>query len=164
MINKLKVLSKTINGTIGISDEMQGFEKIHLLFLQASAASTLGPDMALPTKIFNYQDVMRYHPFLSFSTKDQLDAMCHPGLLILQRHDTEHNTKFIETLEAYLKNERHSLPTAAALHIHRNTLTYRLEKIDMLFHFNLDDPLERERIILTQNILFYLNHTSLLNE
>jgi sugar diacid utilization regulator len=160
LLDKLKALSNSINGAIGISDEIQGFDQLHHLYLQASAAITLGQQLALPTTIYRYQDVMRYHPFLGFDNKEDLAAMCHPGLLILQAYDTEHDTSFIETLETYLKHERHSLPTAAALHIHRNTLSYRLEKIDQLYHFNLDDNYERERILLTLNILFYLNHAS----
>jgi sugar diacid utilization regulator len=153
LIKKLQTLSKTINGSIGISDEIQGFNKLHLLYLQASAAITLGETMALPGKIFHYREVVQFHPFLDFREKNLLEAMCHPGVLILQKHDKQYETKFVETLAAYLKNERHSLPTAANLHIHRNTLSYRLEKILDLYGFNLDDPHERERILMTLNIL-----------
>ncbi|MBU4439090.1 MAG: helix-turn-helix domain-containing protein, partial [Acetobacterium sp.] len=164
LINKLKTLSSSINGTIGISDEIQGFTNLHHLYIQAATAIILGQQLALPTTIYRYQDVMHYHPFLGFDNKDDLAAMCHPGLLILQAYDAEHETKFVETLESYLKHERHSLPTAAALHVHRNTLSYRLDKIDQLFSFNLDDVYERERLLLTLNILVYLNHPSLTAE
>lgn len=164
LINKLRTLSKSINGTIGISDEIPGFDNLHHLYIQAATAITLGQQLALSTTIYCYQDVMRYHPFLGFDKKDELAAMCHPGMLILQAYDAEHDAKFVQTLESYLKHERHSLPTAAALHIHRNTLSYRLEKIEALFHFNLDDALERERLLLTLNILTYLNHASLTSE
>lgn len=160
LINKLKTLSKSINGTIGISDEISGFANLHRLYIQAATAITLGQQLALSTTIYHYQDVMRYHPFLGFDKKDELAVMCHPGMLILKTYDAEHDTKFVQTLETYLKHERHSLPTAAALHIHRNTLSYRLDKIDQLFSFNLDDAFERERILLTLNILSYLNHAS----
>lgn len=164
LINKLKTLSNSINGTIGISDEMPGFGNLHHLYLQAATAITLGQQLALPTTIYRYQDVMRYHPFLGFNKKEDLIAMCHPGMLILQSYDAEHDSKFVQTLESYLKYERHSLPTAADLHIHRNTLSYRLEKIDQLYSFNLDDAFERERLLLTLNILFYLKHASFATE
>lgn len=160
LINKLKTLSKSINGTIGISDEIPGFANLHRLYIQAATAITLGQHLDLSTTIYRYQDVMRYHPFLGFDKKDELAVMCHPGMLILKTYDAEHDTKFVQTLETYLKYERHSLPTAAALHIHRNTLSYRLDKIDQLFSFNLDDAFERERILLTLNILSFLSHAS----
>ncbi|MBI4857441.1 MAG: helix-turn-helix domain-containing protein [Acetobacterium woodii] len=161
LINKLRSLSNSINGTIGISDEIPGFANLHRLYIQATTAITLGQQLTLPTTMYCYQDVMRYHPFLGFDNKKDLAAMCHPGVLILQAYDAEHDAKFMETLEFYLKHERHSLPTAAVLHIHRNTLSYRLDKINQLFSFNLDDVYERERILLTLNILEYLNHASL---
>ncbi len=39
--------------------------------------------------------------------------------------------------------------TAAALHIHRNTLVYRLEKIQELFALDLDDPDNTLRLLLS---------------
>lgn len=159
LINKLKNLSASINGTIGISDEVPGFGNLHNLYIQASTAIILGQTMTLPTTVYRYHDVMRYHLFFGFDNKNELEAMCHPGMLILKTYDTQHDTKFTKTLETYLKHERHSLPTAAALHIHRNTLTYRLDKINQLFPFDLDDVLERERIMLTLNIFVYCKQT-----
>ncbi|UYO64115.1 helix-turn-helix domain-containing protein [Acetobacterium wieringae] len=164
LITKLKTLSNTINGTIGISDEIPGFSNLHCLYIQASTAITLGQQLYLSTTIYCYQDVMRFHPFLGFSKKAELAAMCHPGLLNLQAYDAVHDTNLVQTLVTYLKHERHSLSTATALHIHRNTLSYRLEKIDQLFSFNLDDAFERERILLTLNILSYLKHASFATE
>lgn len=164
LYEKLGQISSNLNCHIGISDEIQGFVNLPIQYLQASNAITMGRLMELPETIYSYQDVMRYYPLLFIQNKKDLISMCHPGVMILRSYDAEHDSKYIETLETYLKNERHSLPTATDLHIHRNTLTYRLEKIEALFHFNLDDAFERERIILTQNILFYLNHASFATE
>ncbi|MCH2219348.1 MAG: helix-turn-helix domain-containing protein, partial [Dechloromonas sp.] len=44
----------------------------------------------------------------------------------------------IRTLRAWFANNRHPTLTAKALHIHRNTLDYRLQKISEITGMNLD--------------------------
>ena len=64
--------------------------------------------------------------------------VAHPVLLELMEHDRTQGTQYYETLRAYLLCERSIPATAAALIIHRTTLTYRLGKIQELTRLNLD--------------------------
>ena len=52
-------------------------------------------------------------------------------------------------LETYLTCERNRNETARMLYVHKNTLAYRLKKLEELFHLNLDDTYEREFLLLT---------------
>ena len=54
-------------------------------------------------------------------------------------HDLEHNAELVETLEAFFACHGNLSQTAAALHIHRNTLTYRLQRISAITRMDLDD-------------------------
>ncbi|PKO04988.1 MAG: hypothetical protein CVU41_14615 [Chloroflexi bacterium HGW-Chloroflexi-3] len=47
---------------------------------------------------------------------------------------------FLETLEAYYQNNGNLSRTAGALFIHRNTLTYRLERIAEICNFDFSNP------------------------
>lgn len=49
-----------------------------------------------------------------------------------------------QTLKAYLENERSVSKTADALFTHRNTVIYRLKKIEEALGQSLDDPKIRE--------------------
>lgn len=55
-----------------------------------------------------------------------------PALTALRAHDAENGTEYFATLESYLLNRRDRKATAQALHIHRNTLAYRLDRIDKM--------------------------------
>jgi purine catabolism regulator len=55
-------------------------------------------------------------------------------------HDDNKNSELIETLDAFFVCHGNLSQTAHRLHIHRNTLTYRLEQIANLTQLNLDDP------------------------
>ena len=58
----------------------------------------------------------------------------HQPLIIhtLLQSDLNRKTSYIETLTAYLSHSQKPAPTCAALHIHRNTLDYRLRRIEEL--------------------------------
>jgi PucR family transcriptional regulator, purine catabolism regulatory protein len=54
-------------------------------------------------------------------------------------HDENRNAELVETLEAFFACHGNLSQTAARLHIHRNTLTYRLERISAITRLDLDD-------------------------
>ena len=73
----------------------------------------------------------------------------HPALEQLKQYDSQKRTDFYELLKIYLRNERNRVITAEKLYVHKNTLVYRLEKIQKKFHLQLDAPYEREYLLLS---------------
>ena len=70
-------------------------------------------------------------------------VVCHAQLFHLREADQEKGTEYYQTLRIFLENERNLTLTAQALHLHRSTLQYRIDRIHDLFHFDLDDPEQR---------------------
>ena len=68
-------------------------------------------------------------------------------------HDRTQGTQYYNTLRVYLLCERNIPATAAALIIHRTTLTYRLGKILELTHLNLDNANLRMYLLLSFQLL-----------
>jgi purine catabolism regulator len=60
------------------------------------------------------------------------------GLLIT--HDRDHKGELVETLEGFFECHGNLSQTANRLHIHRNTLSYRLERIAAITRLDLNDP------------------------
>lgn len=73
----------------------------------------------------------------------------------LIRHDEHFHTDLITTLRAHLRCDNKPVRTAAVLHVHRNTLRYRLEQISRLL--NLD--IASLDALLTCNLAFRLYDT-----
>lgn len=75
-------------------------------------------------------------------------ARAEPDLLegrlsVLQAHDVEHRTPYVETLRAYL-DAFGDVPTAAALlGVHQNTFRYRLRRLLEIADLQLADPVSR---------------------
>jgi len=78
---------------------------------------------------------------------------------ILKRYDAGAGTEYYRTLGVYLLNERDQTKAAELLFIHRNTLIYRIKKIESLIGTDLDDSRKRFTIMLS----YYLNDPDFLS-
>ncbi len=78
----------------------------------------------------------------------------HPDLEKLYQHDKENNTEYYKTLEEYLLNERNQVETANILCVHRNTLAYRIKRIEEIIGKNLDDCALRQYLLMS----YFIKH------
>ena len=69
-------------------------------------------------------------------------SMLHPAIRILRNFDIKKHSGLLETLKVYTDNHFNQTEAAAALHIHLNTLKYRLHKIQDATGIDFTDPEE----------------------
>ncbi len=62
------------------------------------------------------------------------------------------NDDFITTLETFFEEHGNLSQTANRLHVHRNTLLYRMERIEQIGSFDLDNPETRLAVFLALKI------------
>ncbi|UUV98921.1 helix-turn-helix domain-containing protein [Vagococcus luciliae] len=73
--------------------------------------------------------------------------------------DKKRDSQLLETLDSYLANNQNIASTSRELFIHRNTLLYRIEKIDSLF---LSHSLsEKDYTLYLQLALYFSRHIRL---
>ena len=70
----------------------------------------------------------------------------------LHHEDVNNSSDLVRTLYMYLLHDRSLKNAAAALYVHRNTLVYRIDKIQSRYGFDLDDPEERLSLIMSCRI------------
>lgn len=75
-------------------------------------------------------------------------AFEHPALEKLKQVDAENKTDYYKTAKAYVDSRYDKKQTAELLHIHRNTLLYRLDRIAELVGFDLSDPTQQPNFSL----------------
>ena len=79
--------------------------------------------------------------FLGQCTREMpLQALEAEGLAALRDYDLRKGSDYWKTLDTYLKTEMSISRTSQALYIHRSSLLKRLEKINRLTGFDLEDP------------------------
>ena len=64
-------------------------------------------------------------------------------LATLLRHDIEHDTGYVETLQAWLDYPGQPQRAARELHLHTNTLRHRMKRIGEIAELDLSDPQQR---------------------
>ncbi len=82
-----------------------------------------------------------------------LEEFYHPYVLALRDHDQKNHTDFLMTLYYYLTYIDNPTAIAKHLHIHKNTLYYRMNKLKELFPIDLNDGHIRLCLQLTMEMM-----------
>ena len=106
---------------------------------QADAALSIGQDLYKDKRMYIYQDLMLPAVFLEKVKEGKKEDYVPKVLYEIKQYDDKNSTEFFPTLRAYISHMQDTADTAAALHIHRNTLGYRINKIEELFGVSLKD-------------------------
>ncbi|MEG1515684.1 MAG: helix-turn-helix domain-containing protein, partial [Clostridia bacterium] len=82
----------------------------------------------------------RLPALLSFvRSNTDLSSFIHEVIAQIDRFDQEKQTDYLLTLRTYLHNRQNVELVAAKLHVHKNTVFYRIGRIEELFHLDLQD-------------------------
>lgn len=125
---------------------------------QARAALAMGRKLDPMLWYYHFHNYSTSY-IASFALKHaSLEAICDPAILILEREDREHGTDYIRTLEAYLTSGANLKELAASLHMHRNTLQYRLTRISQLTGIDYHDEVMMKNLYISL-VLLRLNES-----
>ncbi len=136
----------------GISNCFQKVVEIQEYYYQALRAIEIGIGISQSPALFRYCDFYLHHIAALFTQKESAKTFCHPGLKVLLAYDEKNGAHMAESLYAYLTHERNIGAAAQSLGIHRNTMVYRLGRIDELFQIDYEDYHERQYLILSYEL------------
>ncbi len=125
---KCSLPHQTEHQNIGISGPAP-LEKLVQSFAEATAAMQIGKQLGFDEGIFVYSELelldllQKDHPLPALRKAAQRSL--HP----LYEEDAKGHSSLVETLRVWLACDGSSEKTAGKLHIHRNTLLYRLKQI-----------------------------------
>ncbi len=84
-----------------------------------------------------------------------LKDLCHPALLGLIDYDQTYDTDYVALLKAYISALKSNSTLISEMHLHRNTLYYRLKKIEEITACDLNDADTFFSLYLSFKILEY---------
>ena len=141
---------------IGIGTKQQSLSKCKLSYEQASKCINLAIKQNKQNTIRYYEQLGLYQLFYDINNKTLLENFVSNILSKLIAYDEKYNTDLIKTLDVYLSKNCNLNQTAEELFIHRNTIKYRLQRIEEITNTNLDDAFTRLNFfnaILIKNFL-----------
>lgn len=111
----------------GISAFLTDIKKLKDAVVQGIHGIHIGQEKA--TRVIWFEDHIIDVLLLNASAHFDLSPYVHPMLLKLQAHDRANQTDYLETLRHFISCSGNMKAAAQALWIHRNTMSYRMEKI-----------------------------------
>lgn len=111
-------------------------------------------------KNISYDEYLMPHCISVLKEHFPFETLYHPAFHVLYQYDQENKTEYLLTLASYLQNKCSISATATALYIHRNSLQYRIRKIEEILDFKISTSEERKKMLFSS---FFVT-TSLVNE
>jgi sugar diacid utilization regulator len=128
---------------LGTGRTFGGADGLRRALAESISAHQLARNRPHGERVVRRLEVGSHRLLLDFVDADVLRAYRQSVLGPIERWDSEHNSQLLETLIAFFANDGHWRRTAAQLHIHHNTLHYRLDKIAGLTGRSVDSAESR---------------------
>ena len=136
---------------VGLGQSTRDIASWRTSYRDAVQAMELAARLQTDTPLF-IGDLGVYQMILSLSDRDKLLAFCDNTLGALTEYDMRQNADLIKTLEAFFACHGNLSQTADKLIVHRNTLLYRMNRIEEIANIDLNRPETRLALHLALTI------------
>ena len=156
---RLSTVAEALEGAqipIGVSRPVSDISRCTKAFQEAKESLSLG-SLACPGKsIYYYQDVVFYTLLRDVEPAAGIQEYCHPAIFTLMDYDEKNQACLCETLYMFLLCDGSLQKIAQEMFLHRNTISFRMNKIAELLHLDLHDPTLCHQLLVSFHILHFL--------
>lgn len=139
-------------GVMGVSLLFHSIQKFGVAFSQAESAIQFGLRYAPGEMEFHYSKYYLYDMLECYREKFELEDVYIPYIDRLENENSGAYSNLV-LLYYYIISERNISLTAKRVHMHRNSIIYRLQKIQDFLEIDMDDPDVRLRLMISFRIL-----------
>lgn len=143
---------------MGISKAYAGSGTIKRCFDQCLQALELGNRLHPEWSVYSYHDDDVYHFLLDHLSPEQLTKFYSETIKPLVEYEKKYNSDLLPTLHLYYECGQSLSRTAKQLYIHRNTMLYRMDKIEKILDVDLRKTNESFRTQLGLYIMHLIQH------
>lgn len=160
---RLLTILESFNGYAAVGNTSEFLISLPPLYRQTRDALRLGRVLDPGKRIFFYEDYSLYEivEMAAEGARQSLNSqnlvhLCNNEIVALVLHDKKYGGNLTEVLRTYLRCERNTTEAARSLYMHRNTMLYKIRKIESIIGADLDDPILRERLLFSYWVLDYV--------
>ncbi len=117
-------------------------------YREAEQALTIAMRLFGPNRTTAFDDLGIYRLLFHLHGTPELTSFYDETLGKIVQHDERHGSDLVPTLKAFFAAHGNLSRTAELLYLHRNTVSYRLQRIEELSGLRLDDEEDRFRLQL----------------
>lgn len=141
--------------SLGISNVLHSISELSQGYKRARFALAAAIFWNLSSMHFNQLGI--FQVLFSSSAPDILEDIYQEHLGKLEQFDNQHDTPYMETLRIFLLSDCSLIDTASRMHVHRNTIIYRLGKIKELLGTELDNSKIKFNLLMSFYIREYFS-------
>lgn len=134
-INRNSSNSQNLHPYIGMGNNVDSLTRLSFSYKEAALALEVAKEQNANFLFFN--DLGIYRILLSVPNKELLRNIFTESLKVLVEYDQQNHTDLVDTLMHYLDSDGSVQKTAQTLFTHRNTINYRMQKINALLKKDL---------------------------
>ncbi len=128
---------------------VSSFSNVEKSYKEASSVLAVQEKLGGETLTLNGYHELGIYQFLdTIYEKQQRQSYHNEMIRTLQEYDAQHKTELYHTLETYLTLDENLNKASEVLHIHMNTLLYRLKRISELTNIDMKSPHQKIMIYL----------------
>jgi DNA-binding PucR family transcriptional regulator len=110
-------------------------------FAEAEEALRIGQCLSQQARSLHFNDLGVYRYLYTFARENSQSDLYLDQVALISRYDQGHKrSELLNTLELYLEHGGNIKDTSELLGVHRNTLTQRIERIQLLCTINVEQP------------------------
>ncbi|HWR05466.1 PucR family transcriptional regulator [Sporomusa sp.] len=128
--------------TAGLGGRFERLPDAKRSYTQANKVLHFSAQQTRSKQIHVYEELGIYKLLFEMES-DKLTAYHQEVIEPLQDYDAKHHMELVDSLFVYFEENCNAVKTAKRLFVHRNTLDYRLKKIEEISGRNLSDPYDR---------------------
>lgn len=141
-----QLLEKALDGCgegpdcrVGISSPFDDVLDLKIHYEQALQAIQIAELLKMEERLCRYQRLYIYQILLYAQKETELRLLCEPAVLEMQTYDRRHHTEYLNDLRLYLSCGKNINKAAQKACVHKNSMYYRISKMEEKFGFSLAD-------------------------
>jgi purine catabolism regulator len=126
--------------SVGVGRPKPGIGGVRASYREAEQALTMGTRLFGPGRVVGFGDLGLYRLLYALQSHAELRDFYDDQVRSLLDYDKRTGAGLMQTLEAFFRCHGSPTEMASVLHLHRNTVLYRLRRIEEIGRLRLDDP------------------------
>ncbi|SFA82174.1 PucR C-terminal helix-turn-helix domain-containing protein [Acetitomaculum ruminis DSM 5522] len=123
----------------GVSLPFNSYSKLFMYYNQALACLDFSSQFDKKEAVLYYNDWKFTHLLTSFASSCDLKDLIPESVFILKKYDETHGTNLLDTLFVYIHSSQNITDSASKMHLHYNTMKYRITQIIELTDINFEN-------------------------
>jgi purine catabolism regulator len=129
--------------SVGTGRPYRGVRNVAKSYQEALTAVKVSRLIDEGKKVCNFEDLGPYRFLYELRVSKDMQSFHQEIVGKIKLYDSQNNINLMETLEIYFANDGNLRNTAKALHMHKNSVIYRIKKIEEITGLDLRNPEDR---------------------